>query len=64
MALDVRSPQSSEGSSMDHLAGVDHIESGESFTVDSRKQMIVHQEQKVEGLLTVQGTLVILGTYT
>lgn len=49
--------------SQDHQAGVDEILAGETFTIEARRQMIVHGLLSIAGtgLLIIEGTLVLLG---
>ena len=45
----------------DIIAGVDEIQSAETFTIPDRRQMIVHGTQIIDGLLIIKGTLILLG---
>jgi len=44
----------------EHITCVDDIQSAETFTIPIRRQMIVHEEQVVSGVLNVIGELIIL----
>lgn len=41
----------------DFLSGVDHIESGETFTIPDKKQMVVFDGLTLDGILVIEGKL-------